>query len=107
MAYDEDLDARVAEIVEPWGTTRKLMFGGTCHLLNGNLMAGVYKDMLILRMGEEAASAALEEDFVRPFDITGRPMRGWAMVEPSGVEGGALVKWLELARHYVSSLPPK
>ena len=26
------------------------MFGGTCHLINGNMMCGVYKDYLILRL---------------------------------------------------------
>lgn len=26
------------------------MFGGVCHLLNGNMFCGVYKDFLILRL---------------------------------------------------------
>ena len=31
------------------------MFGGIGHLLNGNMFSGVYKDYLILCLGEENA----------------------------------------------------
>lgn len=107
MPYDEQLDARIAEIVEPWGTTRKKMFGGTCHLLFGNMMAGVYKDYLVLRLGIERSESALASPHVKPFDITGRPMKGWVMVEPGGVRGEALESWLEMTRDFVQTLPPK
>lgn len=83
------------------------MFGGTCHILKGNMMCGVYKDFLILRLGEEQALKALNSKHVKPFDITGRPMKGWVMVEEPGFEGSKLVKWLELARDFTESLPPK
>jgi hypothetical protein len=107
MAYDEELDERIGEIVESWGTERKKMFGGTCHLLNGNMMAGVHKDRLILRLGPEGGPAALERPHVTPFDITGRPMKGWVMVEPGGFEGDALESWLIQAHEFAGSLPPK
>ena len=61
------------------------MFGGVCHLLHGNMVAGVWKEFLILRLGEDAADFARELPHVRPFDITGRPMKGWVMIEPAGV----------------------
>ncbi len=83
------------------------VFGGTCHLLNGNMMAGVYKDSLVLRLGTEGAEIALKQPFVSPFDITGRPMTGWVMVDPRGVEGAALSRWLAKAREFAASLPPK
>jgi hypothetical protein len=35
------------------------MFGGVCHLLNGNMFCGAYKDYLILRLGETVAKEAL------------------------------------------------
>jgi hypothetical protein len=41
VAYDEDLGREVAEIVTPWGATRKAMFGGTGYLLRGNMVGGV------------------------------------------------------------------
>jgi TfoX/Sxy family transcriptional regulator of competence genes len=107
MPYDEDLDARVTDAVAPLETVRKKMFGGTCHILRGNMMAGVYKDYLILRLGEQAAIEAMREPFVREFDITGHPMRGWVMVEAAGTEGDSLERWLTQAREYAESLPPK
>jgi TfoX/Sxy family transcriptional regulator of competence genes len=107
MAYDEDLDARTTIVVKPWGATRKKMFGGTCHLLNGNMLCGVHNDRLIVRLGEEAGSAALEERYARPMDITGRPMKGWVMVEREGYDGPDLETWLERARSFVATLPPK
>lgn len=107
MAYDEELDARVAEIAEAWGAERRKMFGGTGYLINGNMMAGVHKDFLVLRLSEEEGSRALARPGVRPFDITGRPMKGWVMVEPSSAEGSALLDWLVLAKEHAESLPPK
>jgi TfoX/Sxy family transcriptional regulator of competence genes len=107
MAYDGKLDDRIAGIVLPWGATRKQMFGGTCYLLNGNMMAGVHKDNLIVRLGEQQSSAALDEAFVGPFDITGRPMRNWVMVAPEGLADDKLRRWLDRARAFAASLPPK
>ena len=107
MAYDEELDARISEIVADWGATKKKMFGGTCHLLHGNMLCGVNKDRLIVRLGHEAGSEALSEPHVGPMDVTGRPMKGWVTVEPKGYEGDKLREWLERARAFVSILPAK
>jgi TfoX/Sxy family transcriptional regulator of competence genes len=107
MAYDEELDARIAEIVADWGATKKKMFGGTCHLLHGNMLCGVNNDRLIVRLGHEAGSEALSEPHVGPMDVTGRPMKGWVTVEPKGYEGDKLRDWLERARTFVSILPAK
>ena len=107
MAYSEELDGRIAQSIADWGTNRKKMFGGTCHLLSGNMMCGVYKDFLILRLGQEAAMEALQEPFVRQFDITGCPMKGWVMVDERGIQDGDLERWLKKARSFVETLPPK
>lgn len=107
MPYNEDLDMKITDVISGWGTTRKKMFGGTCHLINGNMMCGVYKDYLILRLGPEMAEEALSKPHVRVFDITGRPMKGWVMVEETGLQGPALDRWLRLARQFAESLPSK
>jgi len=50
----------------------------------------------------------MELPFVRPFDIIGKPMRGWVMVEKQGFETEkALNVWLDQARQFVSALPHK
>ncbi|MBI5572374.1 MAG: TfoX/Sxy family protein [Desulfomonile tiedjei] len=108
MAYSESLDERIFQTVSTWENVgRKKMFGGVCYLLNGNMLCGVYKDYLILRLGEKEAAEAKKASFVRDFDITGRPMKGWVMVEEKGFAGAKLDKWLKKARLFVETLPKK
>lgn len=84
------------------------MFGGTCHLLNGNMVCGVYKDYLIVRVGKEQFGNALGLPHTKPFDITGRPMKGWVMVEQRGVATQEELKgWLAMAKKFVQMLPAK
>lgn len=107
MPYDEELEKRVTFTVADWGTTRKKLFGGACHLLNGHMLCGVYRHFLILRLGEDGAKEALGRPHVKPFDVTGRPMKGWVMVDSGVLTQADLVKWLNRARDFVSRLPPK
>ena len=107
MAYDPELDARVEEIVAAWGASRKKMFGGTCYLVHGNMMAGVHGDSVILRLDKQAGTAALALPGVRPFDLARNAMAGWVMVEGEGLDAAALEDWLEQARDFVVTLPPK
>jgi TfoX/Sxy family transcriptional regulator of competence genes len=108
MAYSKALDKQIIEIISIWGNViPKEMFGGVCYLLNGNIVCGVYKDFLILRLGVEGAALALQHPQVRAFDITGRAMKGWVMVEEQACVGKRLEDWLNKARAFVSRLPEK
>jgi TfoX/Sxy family transcriptional regulator of competence genes len=109
MAYDQELDSRIRAIVDQWpGTKAKKMFGGVCYLLNGNMVCGVHKDALFLRLGAEGADIALRQAHVSPFDITGRAMKGWVMVSMKGFQKqGELDRWLARARAFVETLPAK
>ena len=107
MAYSERLDDRIAACISAWDTTRKKMFGGTCYLLDGNMMCGVYRSFLILRLGEQAASSALKMPDVHPFDITGRPMKGWIMVDEEALTDESLCQWVAEALMFVETLPAK
>ncbi len=109
MPYSEEIDSRIRKIVSRWGIIDcRKMFGGVCYLIRGNMFCGVYKDYLILRLGESQAVEALKTPRTRPFDITGRPMKGWIMIEGGGVENGALLEeWLDKARNFAETLPPK
>jgi hypothetical protein len=107
MPYSESLDKKISDTISDWGAERKKMFGGTCYLINGNMMCGVYRDYLILRLGENGAKEALGQPHVKPMAITGRPMKGWIMVEAAGFEGPGLAEWLSKARGFATSLPPK
>lgn len=109
MPYSADIEKRINKITAGWKhMSAKKMFGGICCLLNGNMVCGVYKDFLILRLGEKEAAAALEKAHVRPFDITGRPMKGWVMVSGEGIGRDAEMRsWLQKARKFVETLPAK
>lgn len=106
MPYDEEIETRINKVISRWKNTEaKKMFGGVCHLLDGNMLCGVYRDFLILRLGEEESQAALKSPFVRPFDITGKPMKGWVMVEKEGFKSeDALKTWLGKAKRFVNTL---
>lgn len=82
------------------------MFGGIVFMLNGNMLVGVWKDSLIVRLGDEQAEAALREPHVKPFDITGKSMKRWAMVTLEGVQGDdQLQGWIQRAVRFVGKLP--
>ncbi len=54
MPHDEQIETRIKKIISAWkNTDHKNMFGGVCNILNGNMFGGVYKDFLILLLGEE------------------------------------------------------
>ena len=109
MPYNPEIDDRIQRAMAGWRYTEaKKMFGGVCHLYKGHMVCGVYKDFLILRLGEEQAAKTLQSDNVQPFDITGRPMKGWVMVSGNGFKTDAdLNSWLMRAAEFVRSLPPK
>jgi TfoX/Sxy family transcriptional regulator of competence genes len=109
MPFDEDLAKRVRPLVSRRkGFSEKQMFGGIGFLLSGNMCCGVWKEFLILRIGPDAYEKTLEEPFVREFDITGRSMTGWAMVEPDGVAVDEdLKEWVQQAIKFCRSLPAK
>lgn len=109
MPYDQVTAARIEKILSSWRhVDSRRMFGGICYLLRGNMFCGVYKDLLILRLGEKGAHEALRSPHARSMDITGRPMKGWVMVEGRGFDNeDTLSAWLEEARDFAESLPPK
>jgi TfoX/Sxy family transcriptional regulator of competence genes len=109
VAFDEGLAERIRErLARVKDVEERRMFGGICFLLNGNMLVGVLKDDLVVRLGPERAADALSEPHVRVFDFTGRPMRGWVVVEPDGLDTDAeLADWLDRARAFVDELPAK
>lgn len=109
MAYDESLAERIRHtLARKKGIEEKKMFGGLCFLLHGNMLVGVWKNSFIARLGPEHGEEALLEPHVKKMDITGKPMKGWIMVEPEGVAEDAAVKeWVQRAVKFVGKLPAK
>jgi TfoX/Sxy family transcriptional regulator of competence genes len=109
MACDENLAGRIRDsLARKKGVEEKKMFGGVGFLLHGNLLVGVWKESLIVRLGPGERDEALKEPHVKEFDITGRPMRNWVLVEPQGVvEDDQLNDWIQRALKFVGKLPAK
>lgn len=109
MSYSQILAGRIRDLVmRNRDITEKKMFGGVAFLLCGNLLVGVWKEALVVRLGPEEGPAALKEPHVRPFDITKKPMKNWCLVEPEGIEEDAELRaWLDRAMKFVGGLPPK
>lgn len=109
MAYDESLAERIrTQLRRKRGFTEKKMFGGVGFLLHGHMCVGIWKESLVVRLGPAGYDAALDEPHVRPFDITGKAMTGWVLVEPPGIaDDEDLRHWIGTAVRFVGTLPPK
>jgi TfoX/Sxy family transcriptional regulator of competence genes len=108
MGYDESLAERIRDVLAgEQGVSERKMFGGLAVMVDGHMACGIVGDDLMLRLGAEAAEAALRRPHVRQMDFTGRPMTGMVYVAPAGVRGAALRSWVEKALAHARSLPPK
>lgn len=109
MAYDEGLAQRIREVLGAApGLVEKRMFGGVGFMVQGNMACGVNKDNLIVRVGADQYQQALSRPHTRPFDMTGRPMKGWVMVGAPGYESDDDLKaWVQQGLDFALTLPAK
>ena len=109
MTEDEVLIERIRPLLAGRaGFSEKKMFGGICFLINGNMCLGTWKGSLIVRLGKDKHEETLARPHTRPANITGRVMKGWALVEPAGIESERDLKtWVGEAAAFAASLPAK
>ena len=108
MAYDEKLAERIRAQLQGVPFVEKKMFGGVGFLLHGNMACGVYKDDMIVRVDPAKHEALLKKNHAKPFDITGKPMKGWLMVETDGFKTPKqLSAWVKEGVEFALKLPPK
>ncbi len=73
MAFNKTVAERILQrLARRKNVEEKKMFGGVGFLLNGNMLDGVWKESLIVRLGPEQGDEALLEPHVSEFNITGR-----------------------------------
>jgi TfoX/Sxy family transcriptional regulator of competence genes len=91
------------------GVERRKMFGYPAIFVNGNMVAGLVRSAMILRLGETERARFLELPGAKPFiAMKGRVMKQWAIVPPAMLESGSVLKpWLRKALAHGRSLPPK
>ena len=109
MAYDEQLADRIREALGDRGDVdERKMFGGLAFMVAGHMAVGIVGTELMVRLGEEEADAAVDEEHVRPMDFTGRPMRTMVYVAAEGIaDRAALEGWVRRGVSLAESLPPK
>ena len=109
MSYDKELAEKVRNKLQgEEGFSERHMFGGVGFMLYGNMCCGVNQSNLIVRVGPDNYETSLSKDYVKEFDMTGRPMRGWVVVEPGGAaEAIDLKTWIGEGMSFARSLPPK
>ena len=110
MTYDESLADRIREtLAAERGVTEMSMFGGLAFLVDGNMaVAASGQGGLMVRADPAKHDELLAEAHAAPFEMNGRPIRGWLRVELAGLGGDAeLERWVALGVAYASSLPRK
>jgi TfoX/Sxy family transcriptional regulator of competence genes len=60
------------------------MFGGVCFMLNGNMLAGTFRDETLFRVGKDADAVALQRAHTRPMEQAGRRAVGYVLVSAEG-----------------------
>jgi TfoX/Sxy family transcriptional regulator of competence genes len=106
-AEADDLVDRLRAAIPARGRTEKRMFGGVGFMLDGNMIAGTFRNALLVRVGKERNAEALRRPGARPMEMRGRPLDGYVMVDRTSLDDKAIAEWIVLARTYVQTLPSK
>jgi TfoX/Sxy family transcriptional regulator of competence genes len=110
MAYDEELAARIRELVAgEAGLTEQKMFGGLAFLIGGNMaIAASGQGGVLVRVDPAESDTLLASTDARLMEMRGRQMQGWLRVDSEHVgTKRELAKWVELGTTYARSLPVK
>lgn len=87
MAYNEKLANRIRErLAELSGTEEKKMMGGLTFMYNGKMCVGIIKDKMMCRIDPDLHDTAVKRIGCRTMDFTKRPMRGYVLVDETGMK---------------------
>ena len=72
------------------------------------MCVGTWRGSLVVRLDKAQHDQTQSQPHTKPFDITGKAMKGWALVEPAGIRQEEDLKmWVRRAAKFAASLPPK
>ncbi len=102
------LEERLKTLLDPMGAESKRMFGGTCFMINGNMVIGTFREGILVRVGKDGHAAALKLPGAATFEMQGRTMQGYVLVGATSITGDAALKgWVDRALAFVNTLPAK
>lgn len=99
MAYNQLLANRIREQLQDLdGIEEKEMMGGLAFMLNDKMCVGVIKDEMMCRIDPLQNEEVLEKPGCRAMDFTGKTMKGWVMIDESGLKTiPEMNYWIQLA----------
>ncbi len=102
MAYSEQLANRVRErLMDLPNIEEKQMMGGLAFMYNDKMCVGIIKDELMCRIDPELLETVLEMQGCRVMDFTGRPMKGYVLIDDSGMKNNKEFDyWMELSLEF-------
>ncbi|HYF68635.1 MAG TPA: TfoX/Sxy family protein [Ohtaekwangia sp.] len=87
MGYSEKLAARIREsLSEVTKVKEKEMMGGLTFMVNDKMCMGIIKDEMMCRIDPALQEEVLLKNGCRIMDFTGRPMKGYVMVDENGMK---------------------
>ena len=99
MAYNEQLAQRIRQrLAHLPNIEEKQMMGGLTFMYNDKMCVGIIKDELMCRIDPALHDEAVEKNGCRTMDFTKRPMKGYVMIDDSGMRSNAEFDyWINLA----------
>ena len=105
--HSDEAKERFRDLVpEAPGVEVKPMFGSLGAFVNGNMFAGLFGTDIGVKLDDEARSELAAVEGSGPFGPEERPMGGYLSLPPSYDDTQASA-WVDRAREYVATLPPK
>lgn len=87
MAYNVKLAHRIREAIKNVkNVNEKEMMGGLTFMVNDKMCIGIIKDEMMCRIDPNLQDAALEKTGSRIMDFTGKPMKGYIMLDETGMK---------------------
>jgi TfoX/Sxy family transcriptional regulator of competence genes len=110
MAYDEQLAARIRELVaDEQRVAEKKMFGGLAFLVGGHMaVAASGRGGMMVRVDPAESDALVSKTNAQVVEMRGREMPGWLRVDADDVKTKRQLEvWVKRGVGYARSLPPK
>jgi TfoX/Sxy family transcriptional regulator of competence genes len=107
-AQPEDVERFQEATLGIEGLEPRKMFGYPAVFLGGNMVAGLYQDMVMVRLPDPERQARLDAGWALFEPMPGRPMREYVAL-PAEVFADVhqTRAWIEKAAAHVRTLPPK
>jgi TfoX/Sxy family transcriptional regulator of competence genes len=109
MAYDEALADRIRDVLVGTPTLEeKKMFGGIGFMIRGHMAVGIMsKGELMVRTTPERTPVLLAKPNAKGFEMNGRVMNGWILIETDALKGKALRTWIGEGVAFAEAQPVK